>query len=155
MNTRHLVKLAPAFAAMLLLGGCPPTPANALVNETGQEIRVDNWDQGSVWSMWARQITLRPGQRYNGMSIAPSDQRVLAGDCVYLYPDLNPDLARALYDDARSAGRWVHGTKIVEFRIQPDFTIRVFTLAEDGKVLGEFTAPQLPARPTVECRSTG
>jgi hypothetical protein len=149
MNRRHLFRLAPALAGMLLLGGCPPPPKNVLVNESGQEIRIENWDK-SIWSAFSREFAVEPGGRYDGMSANAATDRIWIGDCSYQYPDLNWDLVGAIPVDSR-----VRATRMVEFRLQPDFTIRVYPLAADGTVLDEFTAATLPARPQIDCRTKG
>lgn len=148
MNLRGLVRLAPAFAGMLLLAGCPVVPHNVVVNDTGQEIRVENPDK-SIFGLFTRETTLDPGARYDMWAYA-KNARVRAGNCSYAYPGLDSEDAwKALMGpwttpEARARGKF-------ELRLQPDFSLRVFPVDGDGTVLEEISAPMLPAKPTIEC----
>jgi hypothetical protein len=150
MNLRAMVRLAPALAGMVLLAGCPVIPHNVVVNDTGAEIRVQNPDK-SIFAALSREITLKPGARWD-MWAYTENAEVRAGNCAYTWPDLASDEAwQALRGAWATPEERLRGR--LELRLQPDFSLRVFPVNDDGTVLEELSAPMLPAAPKVDCRN--
>jgi hypothetical protein len=137
---------------MLLLGGCPPPPKNELVNTTDEDIRVEL----ASGSIFARKVTIKPGERFMNLSPEARYERIWIGECLHQYPDLSWERLIGL---VREAGLEHHAPdyyrKSYEFRVLPDRSISVFPVAEDGTALAELTAPGIPARPQVDCRTKG
>lgn len=76
--------------------------------------------------------------------------RLQAGTCAYDYGYREMGRAEPRIEEQ------FFGAPIVTYHVhlEPDFTLRLFNLV-DGQVREEVVSAEWPAKPTVECRSTG
>jgi hypothetical protein len=137
----HAIRVGLAVAAAALVAACSPQGYFELDNRSGQDVSMTgpNGPQNAP----AGAVTGR---------LALGAQRVIsAGACTYSYANLAIAGATPREEQPFLSGP----ASSYHLRLEPDFSLRLFNVRKDGNLGAEVMSPGWPARPTVECRSTG
>jgi hypothetical protein len=137
----HAVRVGLAVAAAASLAACSPQGYFELDNRSGKDVFMagPNGPQHA------------PAGKVTGR-LALGAQRTLSSEaCTYTYANLaiagtSPREEQPLMSGTASS---------YHVRLERDFSLRLFNVLKDGNLGAEIMSPEWPARPTVECRSTG
>lgn len=136
---RSLVCVAGLITAAMLAASCSRLPDIELDDRTAYEVVLRD-QVGKTLRAPAGQVT--------GPLPLLSYRILDAGPCSYRYEQVDVAVAQARRDGGDPPASTYH------VRLEPDFTLRLFNIV-DGQVADEVLSKGWPAKPTVECRSSG
>jgi hypothetical protein len=137
----HTIRVGLAVAAAAWLAACSPQGYFELDNRSGQDVAMagPNGPQPA------------PSGKVTGRLALGAQRVITAGACTYSYANLATAGAIPREEQpflSSPASSW-------HVRLERDFSLRLFNVLKDGNLGAEILSPEWPARPTVECRSTG